>query len=83
MTMSARNTPGRLRFAVIGVGMMGADHAERVERVANAKLVAVAHRPGRATQQAARFHGVEAFTDPLELIADSGARARLTFPQPC
>ena len=81
MTMSARNTPGPLRFAVIGVGMMGADHAERVERVANAKPVA--HTPGRATQQSARFHGVEAFTDPLELIADSGARARLTFPQPC
>ncbi len=38
-----------LRVGVIGVGMMGADHAERIaQRVANATLVAVADPDRRA-----------------------------------
>jgi predicted dehydrogenase len=67
MTMGAQTTPGPLRGGVIDVGMTGADLTERVaNRVANAKLVAVADTDqDRATQLAARFDGVEAFTDPL------------------
>jgi predicted dehydrogenase len=68
MTMGAQTTPGPLRVGVIDdVGMTGADLTERVaNRVANAKLVAVADTDqDRATQLAARFDGVEAFTDPL------------------
>ena len=51
-----------LRVGVIGVGMMGADHAERVvHRVAGARLVAVSDPDtARADQLAASFEGVEA-----------------------
>jgi myo-inositol 2-dehydrogenase / D-chiro-inositol 1-dehydrogenase len=68
-----------LRVGVIGVGMMGADHAERlVYRIANASLVAVADPDqDRATALAARFDGVRVFGDPLQLIADDGVDAVL------
>jgi len=61
-----------LRIGVIGVGMMGADHAERVvHRIAGARLVAVSDPDtARAEELAARFEGVRSIGDPLELIAD-------------
>ena len=54
-----------LRIGVIGVGMMGADHAERVvNRVAGARLVAVSRprhragcRPGRRLRRGAQRRG--------------------------
>jgi myo-inositol 2-dehydrogenase/D-chiro-inositol 1-dehydrogenase len=60
-----------LRVGVIGVGMMGADHAERIaNKVAGATLTAVADPDeSRARALAARFDGVEVYTDPLALIA--------------
>src|SRR5580765_1529287 len=66
-----------LRVGVIGVGMMGADHAERVvNRVAGATLVAVSDPDtARADQLAARFEGVRSIGDPLSLIADEGVDA--------
>ncbi len=73
MTTSPSHRPSStpLRVGVIGVGRMGADHAERVaERIANAALVAVADPDlARAEALATRF-GVRAHADPLELIAD-------------
>ena len=56
-----------LGVGIIGVGLMGADHAERVAgRVAGARLVAVADRDtDRADALAARFDGVRRITDPL------------------
>jgi myo-inositol 2-dehydrogenase/D-chiro-inositol 1-dehydrogenase len=68
-----------LRVGVIGVGMMGADHAERlVHRIANASLVAVADPDQeRATALAAQYDGVRVFADPLQLIADDGVDAVL------
>ena len=61
-----------LRVGVIGVGMMGADHAERVvNRIAGATLVAVSDPDtARAQALAARFPGVRSLDDPLALIAD-------------
>lgn len=66
-----------LRVGVIGVGMMGADHADRlVNRIAGARLVAVSDPDrARADQLAARFSDVRAVADPLELIADEAVDA--------
>lgn len=66
-----------LRVGVIGVGMMGADHAERIARqTANATLVAVADPDqARATELAVRYGDVRVYADPLELIADDGVDA--------
>ncbi len=61
-----------LRVGIIGVGLMGADHAERVAgRVAGARLVAVSDADtARAHALAARFEGVRSIADPLDLVAD-------------
>ncbi|MDF2145148.1 Gfo/Idh/MocA family protein [Knoellia sp. p5-6-4] len=61
-----------LRVGIIGVGLMGADHAERVaRRVAGARLVAVSDPDGaRAARLAAGFEGVRTIADPLDLVAD-------------
>lgn len=61
-----------LRVGVIGVGMMGADHAERVvNRIAGARLVAVSDPDtARAEALAASYEGVRSIGDPLALIAD-------------
>ena len=68
-----------LRVGVIGVGMMGADHADRLaHRVANATLVAVADPDqDRAQDLAARYDGVQVFADPIELIHDDSVDAVL------
>ena len=60
-----------LRIGVIGVGIMGADHAERLSRrTARARLVAVADPDEvRAKDLATPFDGVRSGADPLELIA--------------
>jgi myo-inositol 2-dehydrogenase/D-chiro-inositol 1-dehydrogenase len=68
-----------LRVGVVGVGMMGADHAERiVNRIAGAQLVAVADPDtARATDLAARFDSVRSLDDPLELVASDDIDAVL------
>jgi myo-inositol 2-dehydrogenase/D-chiro-inositol 1-dehydrogenase len=59
-----------LRVGIIGVGLMGADHAERVaHRLANARLVAVSDPDAaRAKATADRFSGVRAVEDALDLV---------------
>lgn len=61
-----------LRVGIIGVGLMGADHAERLAgRVSNARLVAVSDpATDRAAALAAGYDGVRSISDPLALIAD-------------
>jgi len=68
-----------LRVGVIGVGMMGADHAERLAtKIANGTLVAVADPDeARARELAAGYPGVEVYADPLDLIAADGVDAVL------
>ena len=77
--INCEQASGPLRVGVIGVGMMGADHAERLaNRIANASLVAVADPDrARAEELAARFPGVRVHDDPLDLIADDGVDAVL------
>ena len=60
-----------LRVGVVGVGIMGADHAERLaRRTAHAALVAVADPDEvRAKELATRHDGVRSDGDALELIA--------------
>jgi myo-inositol 2-dehydrogenase / D-chiro-inositol 1-dehydrogenase len=61
-----------LRIGIVGVGMMGADHAERVaHRVSGARLVAVSDPDvARATALAGALDGVRVIEDPLALIGD-------------
>ncbi|GAA1308308.1 inositol 2-dehydrogenase [Planotetraspora silvatica] len=68
-----------LRVGVVGVGLMGADHAERlVHRIAGADLVAVSDPDtARAAELADRFDGVRAVGDPLDLIAGEDVDAVL------
>ncbi|MDQ6657511.1 MAG: Gfo/Idh/MocA family oxidoreductase [Actinomycetota bacterium] len=68
-----------LRVGIIGVGMMGADHARRLaERTANASLVAVCDPDApKAESLAQKFAGVRAIADPASLIADDDVDAVL------
>lgn len=62
----------RLRVGVIGLGVMGADHARRVaRRTSGARLVAIADADQGRTLALADELGARAATDPAELI-DSG-----------
>ena len=68
-----------LRVGVIGVGMMGADHAERLaqpgRRGASRGGVRPRHARGPPTWPP-RFDGVRSVGDPLGLIADARGRRR-------
>ena len=68
-----------LRVGIIGVGMMGADHAERLaHRTSGARLVAVSDPDtARAGALAGRFDGVRAIGDPLALVTDDEVDAVL------
>ncbi|WP_299444857.1 Gfo/Idh/MocA family protein [uncultured Phycicoccus sp.] len=70
-------TDSDLRVGVIGVGMMGADHAERIaHRTSGARLVAVSDPDtARAGALAERYEGVRAVADPLALVADGDVDA--------
>jgi myo-inositol 2-dehydrogenase / D-chiro-inositol 1-dehydrogenase len=61
-----------LRIGIVGVGMMGTDHAERVgRRISGARLVAVSDPDtARATALAGSMDGVRVIDDPLALIGD-------------
>lgn len=66
-----------LRVGIVGVGMMGADHAQRIAtKVASAQLVAVSDPDtARAEQLAARFEGVRVLADPLQMIREDDVNA--------
>ncbi|WP_018157789.1 Gfo/Idh/MocA family protein [Demetria terragena] len=65
-----------LRVGVIGVGKMGADHADRVtSSLGGAVLAAVADPDTTTAEQLATAYGVRAFADPLALIADEDVDA--------
>ncbi|MFE9689164.1 Gfo/Idh/MocA family protein [Micromonospora sp. NPDC005806] len=68
-----------LRVGIVGVGTMGADHADRLAtRIAGAELVAVADaEAARAAEVAARHPGVRHVADPFDLIADDDVDAVL------
>jgi myo-inositol 2-dehydrogenase/D-chiro-inositol 1-dehydrogenase len=68
-----------LRVGIIGVGMMGADHAERlVHRISGARLTAVSDPDiPRAQALAEQFDGVRTIADPLALVGDDDLDAVL------
>ncbi|MCV7424156.1 Gfo/Idh/MocA family oxidoreductase [Mycobacterium yunnanensis] len=61
-----------LRIAVLGVGMMGADHVARIgSRIAGARVTVVNdYVTEKAEQLAATIPGCRAIADPLDAIAD-------------
>src|SRR6478752_4350485 len=61
-----------LRIAVLGVGMMGADHVARIsQKVAGARVSVVNdYVTEKAEQLAATIPGCRAIADPLDAIAD-------------
>ncbi|MEO7422569.1 MAG: Gfo/Idh/MocA family oxidoreductase [Ornithinibacter sp.] len=61
-----------VRVGIIGVGLMGADHADRIaHRTSGARLVAVSDPDtARAGALAELFDGVRSVPDPLDLVAD-------------
>lgn len=67
-----------LQVGVIGVGMMGADHAERLaRRTAGARLVAVSDPDTARAGDLAAAYGVRSIGDPLHLVADEEVDAVL------
>lgn len=59
-----------VRVGVVGVGMMGADHAERIAaRTAGAVLTAVADPDAARARELGDRLGATSYGDPLELIA--------------
>ncbi|MEE4021658.1 Gfo/Idh/MocA family oxidoreductase [Gordonia sp. PKS22-38] len=65
------------RIAVVGVGMMGADHVVRItERTAGATVAVLSdYFPDKAEQLAATIGGCRVVGDPLDAIADPGVDA--------
>lgn len=61
-----------LRVAVLGVGLMGADHVARIDRKIKGARVAVVNDyvTEKAEQIAAGIDGCRAISDPLDAIAD-------------
>lgn len=61
-----------LRIAVLGVGIMGADHVARItNRISNARVVVVNdYLPEKAEEVAATVPGARVVGDPLDAIAD-------------
>ncbi|BDX31467.1 inositol 2-dehydrogenase [Mycobacterium antarcticum] len=66
-----------LRIAVLGVGMMGADHVKRIgARIAGARVAVVNDFvTEKAEQLAATIPGCRAISDPLDAIADADVDA--------
>lgn len=68
-----------LRIAVLGVGVMGADHVARItSRISGARVTVVNdYLPEKAEQIAAAVPGCRAVADPLDAIADAQVDAVL------
>jgi len=66
-----------LRIAVLGVGMMGADHVARIgSKIAGARVTVVNdYVTEKAEQLAATIPGCRAIADPLDAIADGDVDA--------
>ncbi len=64
-----------LRIAVLGVGLMGADHVARItSRISGARVAVVNdYLAEKAEQVAAGIPGCQAISDPLDAIADPDA----------
>lgn len=63
-------SPPHLRIAVIGAGMMGANHARVYSELPEAELVAIADIDGARLQQVARGPSTRLYGDFRELLAE-------------
>ncbi len=72
LTARSREVMSDLRIAVLGVGMMGADHVARIsQKIAGARVSVVNdYVTEKAEQLAATIPGCRAIADPLDAIAD-------------
>ena len=72
-----------LRIAVLGVGVMGADHVARItNRISNARVVVVNdYLTEKAEQVAASVPGARVVGDPLDAIADPTTSTRSCSPR--
>ena len=70
--LPAQDVTGELRVAVLGVGMMGADHVDRLSRrIAGARVTVVSDAfTEKAEQVAGEVPGCRVVGDPLAAIAD-------------
>ncbi len=59
----------KLRFAIIGGGVIGPTHAEAIRSLPDAELVAVADIVPAAAQKLAAQYGIHAYTDAREMLA--------------
>jgi predicted dehydrogenase len=59
----------KLKFAVIGVGIMGTSHVRDISNSENVALAAICDIDPQRAQTAAAPHGVPAYTDYREMIA--------------
>jgi len=71
MSASPRSGPAPVRLAVIGAGMIGKTHLERIAAEPAAKLVAIADPAPAAAEMAARY-GVPLFPDAAAMLAATG-----------
>jgi myo-inositol 2-dehydrogenase/D-chiro-inositol 1-dehydrogenase len=63
-----------VRIGVIGVGVMGAEHARLLSRVVpGSETTAVAEFDTERARTGAKAHGARVFDNPLRLIADARA----------
>ncbi|MEY9838208.1 Gfo/Idh/MocA family protein [Streptacidiphilus sp. EB103A] len=67
-----------VRIGVIGVGVMGAEHARLLSRVVSgSEVTAVADFDAEQARTVAKAYGARVFDDPLQLIADDRVDAVL------
>jgi UDP-N-acetyl-2-amino-2-deoxyglucuronate dehydrogenase len=59
----------KLRFALVGCGVIGPTHAEAIRSLPDAELVAVADIVPAQAQKLAEKYGVRAYTDVQEMLA--------------
>ncbi|HJT58491.1 MAG TPA: Gfo/Idh/MocA family oxidoreductase [Ktedonobacteraceae bacterium] len=59
----------KVRFALIGGGVIGPTHAEAIRSLPDAELVAVADSVPAAAQKLANMYGIHAYTDVREMLA--------------
>lgn len=68
MTLDRPGVGTVLRFAIVGLGLVGLRHADAIASVAGAELVAVVDQ-SEAAQRAAALRGVPCYTNLAEMIA--------------
>ena len=67
----------RIRIAVIGLGMMGSQHAREIDHLENTELAAICNTDPVRAEKFANMYGVPAFYDYKELLENADLDAVL------